>query len=88
MKPLLEKTDNVLASWGFSRGNTMQHSKPEEPGMTQSNSTSNLEASSSVTSVVTPLLEKTDNVLASWGLTTPATHEGAAPVQVSYSLPI
>ena len=85
MKPLLEKTDNVLASWGFSRGNTMQHGKPEEASASsvRPGPADQLEASNSVTSVVTPLLEKTDNMLASWGLTNSASSENVAAVQVA-----
>lgn len=85
MKPLLEKTDNVLASWGFSRGNTMQHGKPEEASV-RPGPADRLQASNSVTSVVTPLLEKTDNMLASWGLTNSASSENVAAVQVSSAL--
>ena len=94
MTPLLEKTDHVLASWGFSRGNTM-HSKPGEGGSTSQAEVSgktgdpDVDASNSVTSVVTPLLEKTDNYLATWGLTTSATSpkaESETAVQVSCSL--
>lgn len=86
MKPLLEKTDNVLASWGFSRGNTMQHGKPEEASSVRPGPADQLQASNSVTSVVTPLLEKTDNMLASWGLTNSASSENVAAVQVSSAL--
>jgi len=48
-----------------------------------------LDASNSVTSVVTPLLEKTDNYLASWGLTTSASNpksEDETAVQVSCAM--
>jgi len=91
MTPLLEKTDHVLASWGFSRGNTMQ-SKPAEGGSTSQaegpgrSGDPDVDASNSVTSVVTPLLEKTDNYLATWGLTTSASNlksEDGTAVQVS-----
>ena len=83
MTPLLEKTDHVLASWGFSRGNTMQPSKSAE-GMSQGEASASgaeldAEPSGSVTSVVTPILEKTDDYLASWGLTNSASNsEGVA----------
>ncbi len=91
MTPLLEKTDHVLASWGFSRGNTMQ-SKPAEGGSTSQaegpgrSGDPDVDATNSVTSVVTPLLEKTDNYLATWGLTTSASNlksEDGTAVQVS-----
>ena len=99
MTPLLEKTDHMLASWGLSRGNTMQ-AKPKEGALSpQSEAAAKgedpAEASNSVTSAVTPILEKTDEYLASWGLGTgpgsPKTeHEPAANaetvVQVSYIL--
>lgn len=82
MKPLLEKTDNVLASWGLSRGSATQHVKPGEAGGLKLDS-AEPEASNSVTSVVTPLLEKTDSVLASWGLTNSASSDNVNAVQVT-----
>ena len=39
-----------------------------------------MESSNSVTSVVTPILEKTDNYLASWGLTTSSRQKSDASV--------
>jgi len=91
MTPLLEKTDHVLASWGFSRGNTMQSKQAEGASTSQAEASSrtgdpDVDASNSVTSAVTPLLEKTDNYLATWGLTTSASNpksEDGAAVQVS-----
>ena len=91
MTPLLEKTDHVLASWGFSRGNTMQSKQAEGASTSQVEASGrtgdpDVDASNSVTSVVTPLLEKTDNYLATWGLTTSASNpksEDGTVVQVS-----
>ncbi len=91
MTPLLEKTDHVLASWGFSRGNTMQSKQAEGASTSQAEASArtgdpDVDASNSVTSVVTPLLEKTDNYLATWGLTTSASNpksEDGTAVQVS-----
>ena len=62
------------------------HGKPEEPGSAKADHPEQLEASNSVTSVVTPLLEKTDNMLASWGLTNSASGEKVAAVQVGIVL--
>ena len=62
------------------------HGKPEEPGSAKADHPEQLEASNSVTSVVTPLLEKTDNMLASWGLTNSASGENVAAVQVGIVL--
>ena len=91
MTPLLEKTDHVLASWGFSRGNTMQSKHAEGASTSQTEASGrtgdpDVDASNSLTSVVTPLLEKTDDYLATWGLTTSASNpksEDGTPVQVS-----
>lgn len=92
MTPLLEKTDNMLASWGFSRGNTM-HGKPGDSPSTSNPEASvkadqsELEANNSVTSTVVPILEKTDEYLASWGITrshSNAKSEGEGVLQVSF----
>lgn len=101
MTPLLEKTDHVLASWGFSRGNTMQSKQAEGASTSQVEASGrtgdpDVDASNSVTSVVTPLLEKTDNYLATWGLTTSASNpksedgtvvQGSSPSAVQASPP-
>ena len=92
MTPLLEKTDHMLASWGFSRGNTMQAKTGDSPGTSAPEGAAKadkpeLEASNSVTSAVVPILEKTDEYLASWGITrstSNAKSEGEAVVQVSF----
>ncbi len=62
---------------GATTSQTAAAAQPSDP---------DVEASHSVTSVVTPILEKTDDYLATWGLTTSASHpktEDEASVQVS-----
>ena len=96
MTPLLEKTDHMLASWGaqlgLSRGAATQGKSGESPVASQPEAPARgdkpeLEASSSVTSAVVPILEKTDEYLASWGITrsvSNAKSEGEGVLQVSY----
>lgn len=90
MTPLLEKTDTMLASW-FSRGSTSQVKSGGSPGKSRPEAPATgdkpeLEANNSVTSAVVPILEKTDEYLASWGITrshSNAKSEGEGVLQVS-----
>ena len=95
MTPLLEKTDHMLASWGaqlgLSRGAATQSKLGESPVAPQPEIPARgdkpeLEASNTVTSAVVPILEKTDEYLASWGITrsvSNAKSEGEGVLQVS-----
>lgn len=95
MTPLLEKTDHMLASWGaqlgLSRGAATQGKSGDSPVASQPEALARgdkpeLEASNSVTSAVVPILEKTDEYLASWGITrsvSNAKSEGEGVLQVS-----
>lgn len=90
MTPLLEKTDSMLASW-FSKGAISQVKSGDSPATSQSEALATgdkpeLEANNSVTSAVVPILEKTDEYLASWGITrsvSNAKSEGGGVLQVS-----
>ena len=90
MTPLLEKTDHLLASWGLSRGATSQGKPGDSPGASHPEAAvradkPELEANNSVTSAVVPILEKTDEYLANWGITrsvSKAKSEGEGVVQV------
>lgn len=94
MTPLLEKTDHMLASWGaqlgLSRGAAAPGKSGDSPVASQSEAPARgdkpeLEADNSVTSAVVPILEKTDEYLASWGITrtvSNAKSEGEGVLQV------
>lgn len=96
MTPLLEKTDNMLASWGaqlgLSRGAATQGRSGDSPVASQTEAPvrgDNVEpeANNSVTNAVVPILEKTDEYLASWGITrnvSNAKSERESMLQVSF----
>lgn len=98
MTPLLEKTDNMLASWGaqlgLSRGAATQSKSGDSPVASQSEAPvrgdkPELEANNSVTNAVVPILEKTDEYLASWGITrnvSNAKSEREGMLQVSFPI--
>lgn len=98
MTPLLEKTDNMLASWGaqlgLSRGAATQGKSGDSPVVSQSEAPvrgdkPELEVSNSVTNAVVPILEKTDEYLASWGITRNVSNaESEREGMLQVSLPI
>ena len=99
MTPLLEKTDNMLASWGaqlgLSRGAATQGKSGDSPLASPSEAPvrgdkPEPEANNSMTNAVVPILEKTDEYLASWGITrnvSNAKSERESMLQVSFPGP-